>query len=421
VIRLFVYSLIYIFLAGCAFKSDIPIQDVQELPQDPMFYIKTYEEGLPQDERKFLTKYYQPWHWKQPPMSQDDAMWAHRVYHAQKKLYGENRRIIDKKWFDQMLYEANFNDFASLNGNALSKKPLNVRLFPTYKSVFKDFDQAGEGFPFDYMQNSTIHAFEPLFVSHLSRSKEWAYVSTAYVSGWVLRADISFISPFEQRSYQQAEHIYLLKDDQPLYDQDYNFVTRSKVGMVLPVISKNANFFQTPFMQVPKSIATTTLFQGSSQSIAKVATALFHTNYGWGGWYDNRDCSSTLRDIFTPFGIWLPRNSKAQSEIGTTVSLENLGDEEKIETIKINAVPFKTLLYKPGHVMLYLGIYQGEVIVYHNVWGVKTKLFGKEGRKIVGKTVITTLQPGRELIDYDPKNSLLRTISSMNILPFDVQ
>ena len=34
--------------------------------------------------------------------------------------------------------------------------------------------------------------------------------------------------------------------------------------------------------------------------------------YGWGGIDGGRDCSSTIKDLLTPFGIWLPRDSKDQ-------------------------------------------------------------------------------------------------------------
>ena len=40
--------------------------------------------------------------------------------------------------------------------------------------------------------------------------------------------------------------------------------------------------------------------------------------------YQERDCSSTLRDLFTPFGLWLPRNSGQQAGEGIYISLKDL-------------------------------------------------------------------------------------------------
>jgi hypothetical protein len=43
-------------------------------------------------------------------------------------------------------------------------------------------------------------------------------------------------------------------------------------------------------------------------------------------------------------------------------------------------------------------------------------LFGNEGRHVVGKTVITTLEPGVGLSDVDESGLLINRISGMNIL-----
>ena len=55
----------------------------------------------------------------------------------------------------------------------------------------------------------------------------------------------------------------------------------------------------------------------------------------------------------------------------------------------------------PGHIMLYIGQRRGHPLVFHNMWGVRTRNSGRPGRHIVGKAVITTLAPGMELPDHD--------------------
>jgi hypothetical protein len=90
--------------------------------------------------------------------------------------------------------------------------------------------------------------------------------------------------------------------------------------------------------------------------------------------------------------------------------------EEKEEAIIQEGIPFETLLYKKGHILLYLGLYDGKIAVLHNAWGVKTMRNGIEGRKIIGKTVISSLNIGKEREDYDPEEGILSQIVSMNIL-----
>jgi hypothetical protein len=55
-------------------------------------------------------------------------------------------------------------------------------------------------------------------------------------------------------------------------------------------------------------------------------------------------------------------------------------------------------------------------MVMHNIWGIRTKdKDGIKGRVVIGKAVISTLELGSEVENFDPTNMLLSTIISMNI------
>jgi hypothetical protein len=104
-------------------------------------------------------------------------------------------------------------------------------------------------------------------------------------------------------------------------------------------------------------------------------------------------------DLFAPFGVWLPRNSGQQAKrTGVFLSLRDLSPEEKEKTIIRQGIPYFTLLWLKGHIMLYIGHQDGRALVFHNFWKVKTiDAQGKEGRIIIGRAAITTLRPGQEL------------------------
>ena len=152
------------------------------------------------------------------------------------------------------------------------------------------------------------------------------------------------------------------------------------------------------------------------KNINAIISELQKVNYGWGGMYGQRDCSSTVRDFFAPFGVWLPRNSYKQSRVGKVISLENMSNKEKLQTIKKYGVAFKTLLYKQGHIVLYAGTIDKKVIVLQNLWGIKTFKNHKEGRFIIGKVIFSTLKVGENLTYYDESASLLKNLKSMNIV-----
>jgi len=101
---------------------------------------------------------------------------------------------------------------------------------------------------------------------------------------------------------------------------------------------------------------------------------------------------------------------------GEVISLKDLTNTQKIALIKERGVPFETILYKKGHVLLYIGTLNGTVMVMHNIWGIRTiDPKGQKGRVIIGKTIISTLELGSEVENFDRDNMLLTSLLSMNI------
>ena len=163
-----------------------------------------------------------------------------------------------------------------------------------------------------------------------------------------------------------------------------------------------------------KQIAATRPIKFAGESLKNLITVLLSQNYGWGGYLVNRDCSALVRDYFAAFKIPLPRNSFGQSQEGKIVMLSDMSLEEKKQTIVKYGVPFRTILYRPGHVAIYLGQKNGQILILHNVWGNHTR--GGKGRNIIGRAIISTVEYGKEIDEVDSKSLFLNSMSSMSIL-----
>jgi len=412
-------------------KHQDEIEDLKTFPQNISAYLPNLKKQARYlgSQSSYDEKYFEPWNYTKPPFEKELILWPFSSY-TYGKSYGENLKLLKQEWFTQMKLNGNYDAYGSLNQKAISLEYLNLRNFPTQKPLFKDPSIAGEGFPFDYMQNSGIHANEPLFVSHLSADGEWAYVFTAYATGWVEKNGISFISEDVAKQWQEARQIELIDEYYPIKDLDGNFVFQSRVGMRLALISVEdphayialaitAGKHNMPTytkVSVPKSIAHEGQLLFNEKNIEHITQLMLKSHYGWGGLYQEKDCSSTLRDLYAPFGVWLPRNSTQQAKVGRVISLEELSINQKREKIIEQGVPFETLLYKKGHILLYLGEYKGKITVLHNVWGIKTLEDGKEGRKIIGRTVVSSLELGKERKNYDKDKGILSQLVSMNIV-----
>jgi hypothetical protein len=154
-------------------------------------------------------------------------------------------------------------------------------------------------------------------------------------------------------------------------------------------------------------------------AIARLSDPLMGQSYGWGGLFGNRDCSSNMRDLFIPFGIWLGRNSAKQGQQGGAFyDLRDMSSREKEQEILAKGIPFVTLIWLKGHIGLYLGTApeKKEPLLLHNIWGVRTvDKEEKDGREIVGRLVITSLRPGEERADVR-KDDFYSRVQGMAIL-----
>jgi len=403
------------------------ILDISEIPQDVSFYTKNIGD-LNITQESYEKHYFKVWNLSKIDISLEDVMWAHKLFN-ETNSYGENLQLRQKSFFENLLLNANYEEFASLNRTAVTLNLLNIRAMPSDKPLFRDPSKAGEGFPFDYLQNSTISPNKPILISHYSKDKEWVFIESSFTFGWVKSKNIVPIKKEYTLLWQEAKQIFIRSDNEPIYTTTGEFLFRSRLGVIFPLITEDEESFTVLSIskdadnkayyqksKISKEIASKNPLKFNAQNIEKIIRLLSLNTYGWGGMFSERDCSATIRDFYAPFGLWLPRNSYKQSLAGKTLSLDGLSQEEKLDIIKREAKPFQTLLYKKGHIALYVGLYKNKPIIFQNVWGVKTKKAGKEGRFIIGKPIFSTLEVGKNLFDFDKNSSMLQNLKTMTKL-----
>jgi len=430
-------ALTLLLFAGCAAQDpNAPILDLIELEQNAGAY-----HGLPvnsplisleiqqQAFDNFLKEHFGPWERTEPKHPAEEAFWGLAVY-GNKKLYGENTLLRDPRWMRSMNEASRVEAYPSMGRRAIAVTNISMRVLPTNHPVFYDFKKAGEGFPFDYMQNSLILAGTPLYASHVSADGAWILVESRFAFGWVPVREIAWVDDSFAKTYQTGAYTTLTTDNVPVTDTQGNHCFIAHIGTLIPITSPTADNKNRAFVipvrdhegnaiavraRLPQGTTEPAPIPATPANFTRLANAMLGLQYGWGGLYENRDCSATTMDLMAAFGIFLPRNSSQQIKFGTQTSLEGLNPDEKKERILETAVPFMTLVRKPGHIMLYIGSRDDEPIVLHSVWGVKTKVGDGYGRKIIGTTAITTLEPGLELDNL--ATTLLDSVYRISTLP----
>lgn len=445
--RIACLALLCLLLAGCAARGPAlpqprlePVADVETFPQTAWAFVRQADAPLLGPARQetrfaeFRARWFAPWRRAAPSHRAEDVFWGFSAF--QGKAWGQELRPRPAAWLEALSRNTRREEYPNLSRPAIALRRLDLRVLPEAAPVFRDPAAQGEGFPFDMNQNSSVQAGTPLFASHVTDDGAWLLVEGPFAAGFVPARDVAFVGPAFAQRWQGLPLGAVVIEGAPLRAADGRTLELGRIGAVLPLSDPDG----APRLLLPVDDGTGHAAEASVTALPGAVTAmpapatqgalaglidqLLGRPYGWGGMYGERDCSALLQDLFTPFGVALPRNSGQQARSGPSVSFKDeagapLPDDARLARIRAEGRPFLTLLTMPGHVMLYLGEWQGEPAALHAVWGVRTR--GGEavtpGRLVIGRTVVTSLRPGLEQPDRVPPESLLlRRLAGMTFV-----
>ncbi|MFZ5812348.1 MAG: SH3 domain-containing protein [Thermodesulfobacteriota bacterium] len=433
-----------LFVSGCAPKATAPvaqpprgkaqgeIEDLRVIPQRTMYFaernspdrplLSTDQAAYRLDE--FLLAFFKPWTMEQPEYGLKSVMGPF-VKYAKSPGYNEHNRPRDPAWAVTLERQADLRSFPRLSRRAITVANTNLRSMPTSGARYSDPTLPGEGYPFDYLQHSSVPLGTPLYVTHATHDGSWLLVESPFTFGWIPASDAGLVDEAFIRDYQCGRYAAVIRDNVPFARGQ-----ALDIGCVLPLSGRAGGGLTVLYpepgpggLAVVRSVALGTdsvapiPLPATPRQIAAVADRMMGQTYGWGGIDDKRDCSAMVRDLFAPFGIYLPRNSSSQAKAGPTMSLEGLTPAQKEEAILSRGIPFATLVWMPGHIMLYVGEFSGRPVVYHNIWGLRTlEDDGSEGRLVLGRAVITSLRAGEEAPKVKPERLLINRVQALTYL-----
>ncbi len=431
-------------LAGCGDKKstlkptpvptygvgpDKPVADVLNYPQDLTYYAnKTSSAPLlssgehAAEVAKFKRIFYAPW-------GQSRAGYSKRVFNS---LFGSARGYQGvQPWsssaWASLKHNANVASYPNVQKPAVILRQTSLREMPTMQPRYSKPTPNPGPSPFDYFQYAVLPPGLPIYVSQVSRDGQWYFIENAIAGGWVQVKDVAFVDADFMKQYKSKPLTALIRDRVALTSVG----GVAYIGAAFPQVSAGSGSFTVLVPQgsgggVAKAVETT-ISSGdavtmpmrlTAQNIAQVGNIMMGQTYGWGGVNNNRDCSSSLRDIFTPFGISMPRNSKGQYNSASRTPLSGYDDAGKLRAIASMGKPFMTMIWMPGHIGLYLGNEKNQPMMFHNVWGVRVnEPAGHDDRHVIGRAVVTTMEPGKELPNLYNNQTILRRIGGMSTLP----
>lgn len=443
---LLLFSLLW--LAGCGGKQmptregDLPrwmgtVADQRQFPQDLNVYAKAVGPDKPlldaaeqaaQDAR-FNRIFFGPWEMRKTSMRKRDVA---AIFHKARGFRHGSVRWTQGEW-DRLGRNANLRAFPSRGQAAITLRNTDLREMPTHESRFAEPAPDPKANPFDYFQYSLLPPGTPLLIAHTSRDGRWHFVECPVAGGWVDAQDVAPVDESFEQAYRTGRYAALLRDKVRLPGTGRNRGdSQANIGTILPLAGENADGGLRVLVPVRSpggmaQIAEIELAAGDARpkplpltpgNVARVGNVMMGQRYGWGGMFGERDCSALTRELFTPFGLWLPRNSGAQARVGVVQSLEGLSFKEKESVILRSGVPFLSLVGMRGHIVLYVGRYKDRPAIFHNVWGVRTIEEGNDdARFVIGRAVVTSITPGAELKNLYRATTFadrLRTLSTLS-------
>lgn len=369
--------------------------------------------------------FFGPWHMTRTSMSRKDISWALNKARGYK---GNGEPWTQTEW-DVMRQNANFPAFPSRAIKAITLRNTDLREVPTHEPRFSKPTLNVRENPFDYFQYSHLPVGTPILIAHTTLDGKWHFIECPVAGGWVDANDIAIVDDGFISLWQKHSFGALIKDRVNLPGTGPGGGDgKGGIGATLPVISHSSSEYRvlvprrdasgyavSAEIRLPVNTLVMRPMPLTPGNVAKVGNVMRGQPYGWGGMNGERDCSAMIRDLFTPFGLWLPRNSAAQARRGSVISLAGLNGEEKTRDIFKFGIPFLSLLGMKGHITLYIGEWNKKPVIFHNVWGVRIVKDGDDNeRLVIGRAVITSITPGMELENlYRPVTFIdrLRTLT----------
>lgn len=301
---------------------------------------------------------------------------------------------------------------------ALTVRRTDLLLWPSDELVMSKQSD----YEFNRLHQSSLGIAEPVAVVHFSADGTWVFVRTGSLDGWVKTNDLAFSDCEEVSGYPGGsflvvtgavcstgsgaevclgDRLRLLARKDGYYE--FDLPVRGENGRLKYIMDTiPAGHVNEGFLNYNRSNSITTAFK------------LLGAPYGWGGSNGGTDCSSYLQCIFSVFGIVLPRNSGAQAVVGRRISRFS-GSDSPIAIRRKQArnwLPGMSMLRFPGHIMLYLGEYEGKFYAIHSVWGIMN-----EERKIlrINSVAVTDLDLG----GGSTAGSLLERITDVSVVDLE--
>lgn len=271
----------------------------------------------------------------------------------------------------------------------------DVRLLPCRAGLYASPEETR----YDALQGTVLDPGTPVLLFHTSADGAYGFISASDYDGWVRMADLAtddrgdWFGRVAPRRFAVVTAPTLRVDtgeETLLYELGAHIpmVTWGPAQTLrIRVPARDAEGrLATKYVPLPAEGLSIGAVTPTHNNLMRLAFAPLGTEYGWGGENGGMDCSSYVRNIYRAMGIVLPRDADEQERAMGQISMEGLPTAERWARLK--EMPPGSLLFRPGHVMLYLGTDRsGTPLVIHDI----SSYYEDGAKRYVRRVVVSDL------------------------------
>lgn len=281
--------------------------------------------------------------------------------------YNGNKKITTNN-LEEILENRNINNINDLNTipKGVVVNRTNLKSFPTHIHFYNNQNDN-----IDNIQETELHINTEVLIIHESLDQSWYFVISNTYIGWVLKNDIAIARNEDIEYFINNQQFGIITEpiieiNNTILDMSVKLphtkTTKQGYHLILPVKGED-NYVEKKEIIISRDKAHIGYLPYTKRNVYIQAFKYENYNYGWGGSDNGVDCSSYISNIYKTFGFIFPRNTSSQKEnLKNIVYIKNKTPKEKLTIL--SEYP-ESLIYQPGHVMLYLGTKENKHYIIH--------------------------------------------------------
>lgn len=257
----------------------------------------------------------------------------------------------------------------------------------------------------DRNQLSGLNIGDQVNIFGISMDGEWFIAVTDAGAGWIKRGMIGIGSKTEVRNFTNEQPRMVLIDPNTRI-QTGELIITADMGCSFPINDYLRRTILIPQRNAKGNVRFITgaiIDEAARDHLPKTVHHLIRQAFKYLGhpyaWGDHDpegyglDCSSLVRNVLRTMGFEPPRNSQEQLAAGKKrIKLTSFNNNQRLNRLKKLAPG--SLLFTPGHVMIFLGEDQNEVYVIHALYNYKQKANNGEESVKVKQVAVSGLTLG---------------------------